>query len=371
MLALGGAEVELAGFLRGETAPDLADAPAPLVLDRTADARMVQRLGAVARVLAGGMDGLARRMDGVEAIVARNLEMLVIGRALQRRLGGRPRLVYEVLDLHRLLTTPGPAGRAVRAVQARLGRSVDLAITSSPAFMAQHLRHMPFADRVILVENKVLTEGPRPAAPPPAPAAPPFRIGWFGALRCARSFDLLSSLADRLAGRVEVVLRGRPSSAVFPEFEARVARSPQLRFDGPYTAADLPELYAGVHFSWCIDYYEEGHNSAWLLPNRLYESAAHLAVPLALAEVETGRFLRSHNLGLVVDRANPDSLIALFAGMTADRHAALRQALADQPPDLWRSGPDECRALVAAITARERDGNRWPRLSPHAAGGRG
>jgi len=369
MFALGGAEVELAGFLRGTVPPEIPDAPDPLVLDHTADARLAQRMTAVARVLARGMDGLARRMDGVEAIVARNLEMLVIGRALQRRLGGAPRLVYEVLDLHRLLTAPGPAGQALRAVQGRLGRSVDLAITSSPAFMVQNLRHMPFADRVILVENKVLTEGPRPVAPPPAPPAPPFRIGWFGALRCARSLDLLAGLADRLAGRVEVVLRGRPSAAVFPDFAGRVARSPHLRFDGPYRASDLPDLYAGVHFSWCIDYYEEGHNSAWLLPNRLYESAAHLAVPMALAGVETGRFLRARNLGLVVDRTNLDSLVALFAGMTDGRHAALRQALADQHPDLWRIGPDECRALVAAIVGREEDGTRWPRLSPETSGG--
>ncbi|OYU73316.1 MAG: glycosyl transferase family 1, partial [Alphaproteobacteria bacterium PA3] len=287
---------------------------------------------AVSRVLGRGMAALHDRMDGVEALVARNLEMLVIARALQRRMGGRPRLVYEILDLHRMLTAPGPAGQAMRLLQARLGRSVDLAITSSPAYVTQHLAAMPFADRIILVENKVLTEGPRPAYPPPAAPAPPFRIGWFGALRCQRSFDLLSALAARLAGRVEVILRGRPSAAVFPDFAGMVARAPHLRYAGPYTAEDLPSHYVDVHFSWCIDYYEEGHNSAWLLPNRLYESAAHLAVPIALAEVETGRFLRARDLGLVVDRTNLDSLVALFAAMTDERHSHLRRALAEAPP---------------------------------------
>lgn len=362
MFALGGAEVELAGFQRGPmggTAPP--DLPGPLVLGQTADARMAQRAMAVSRVLAHGMPALEARFDGVEAIVARNLEMLAIARALHRRMGGRPRLVYEILDLHRMLTAPGPAGRAMRVLQARLGRAVDLVLTSSPAFVTQHLGAMPFADRIILVENKVLTDGPRPA-PLPAPPAPPFRIGWFGALRCRRSFELLSGLAARLAGRVEVILRGRPSPAVFPDFAGMVARAPHLRFEGPYQAADLPAHYADVHFSWCIDYYEEGHNSAWLLPNRLYESAAHLAVPIALAGVETGRFLRAHDLGLVVDRTNLDSLVALFAGMTDERHARLRRALAEAPPDLWRAGPEECRRLVAAITGREGEA-LWPKVA--------
>ena len=363
MLTLGGAEVELAGFLRGPPLPP-SRLPEPLVLGQTADARLGQRALAVARVLGGGMAALVAKFDGVEALVARNLEMLVIARAVQRRLGGRPRLVYEILDLHRSLTAPGPAGQAMHLVQARLGRSVDLVLTSSPAFIAQHLATMPFADRILLVENKVLTEGPRPAHPPPSPPAPPFRIGWFGALRCRRSFDLLSGLAARLAGRVEVVLRGRPSAAVFPDFAAMVARAPHLRYAGPYQAEDLPAHYADVHFSWCIDYYEEGHNSAWLLPNRLYESAAHLAVPIALAEVETGRFLRAHALGLVVERSNLDSLVALFAAMTDARHGQLRRALAEAPPDLWRSGPEDCRALVAAILGTAPPDSPWPEAQP-------
>lgn len=349
MFALGGASVALAGFVRGAAPPVLADAPDPLVIGRSADARLAQRAVSVAQVLSGGMPALAGHMAGVDALVARNLEMLVIGRALQRRLGTPTRLVYECLDIHRLLTDPATAGRLLRGLEQRLGRHVGLVLTSSPAFVTQHLGQGILADRILIVENKVLTEGP--VAPPrPCPPAPPFRIGWFGALRCRRSFDLLSGLAARLSGRVEVVIRGRPSPAVFPDLQAEVARSPHVHFEGPYAAADLPALYGSVHFSWCIDFYEEGHNSTWLLPNRLYESAAHLAVPVALRDVETGRFLQRHDLGLVLDRHNLDSLVALFAGMTAERHAALRQAIAAAPPALWRTGPDECRALVAAVT---------------------
>lgn len=349
MFALGGADVALAGLLRGKATPDIPDAPDPLVLGTSEDARLARRALSIAQVLSSGMGTLEDRMAGADAIVARNLEMLVVARALHRRLDEAPRLVYECLDLHRLLTAGGPAGQLLRRVEQRIGRSVDLVITSSPAFVTQHLGKGPFGDRILLTENKVLTEGP-PPPPPPARPAPPFRIGWFGALRCRRSFDLLSGLAARLEGRVEVVIRGRPSPAVFPDFTTEVARCPYVRFEGAYAADDLPALYGDVHFSWCVDFYEEGHNSAWLLPNRLYESAAHLAVPIALKDVETGRFLQRHGLGLVLSRHNLDSLVALFAGMTVERHLALREAIAAAPERLWRAGPQECAALVRAVT---------------------
>jgi len=119
-------------------------------------------------------------------------------------------------------------------------------------------------------------------------------------LRCQKSLSILSALAATSGGRVEVVLRGRPARSAFNDFDAVVAKSPGLTFGGPYVAADLPELYGGVHFTWAIDYFEEGLNSSWLLPNRLYEGAVYGAPPVALAQVETGRWLARHGVGVTL-----------------------------------------------------------------------
>lgn len=347
MLHLGGAEVALAGFLRGATLP--ADLPrsmgAPLVLGQSRDARLLRRALGVASSLATALPRLARQFDGARALIARNLEMLVIARALQARMTPRPALIYECLDIHRLLLAPGPAGLALRALERRLAPAVDLVVTSSPAFITHHLQRN-FARRILLVENKVLSP-PAPACLRPVP--PPLQIGWFGALRCARSFDLLAALSDALSGQVIVTLRGKPSPAVFPDLAARLAPHPHMRFAGGYAAADLPAIYAQVHLSWCIDFYEEGQNSAWLLPNRLYESAAHGAVPLALAGVETGRFLAARGLGLVLPDADPARLIHILGQMSPARLQDMAARIAAADPALWHAGPADCRALVKAL----------------------
>lgn len=343
MFRQGGADVALAGLLRGTLPPGLPDA---LILGHSADARLAERVLTILRAYASRLPALAAHMQGVSAIVARNLEMLVLGHALQRRMSPRPRLIYECLDIHRLLVAQGTAGHALRRLENHLGKAVDLVLTSSPAFITHHLSRGPFGNRILLVENKVLGTASQPLRLMP----PPFRIGWYGALRCEKSFRLLADLSDNLDGKVKVSLRGRPSPAIFPDLRARVALHPHMHFGGPYTATDLPALYGDVHFAWCIDFYEQGANSSWLLPNRLYESAAFGAVPIALASVETGRFLHRHALGMTLATATPDELVARFADMTAVYYSALYRAVADSDATLWRASPRDCQALVAAVT---------------------
>lgn len=356
MLRAGGASTRMAGFVRaGRQVPSFAGGPAPLVLGRTQDARLAARALLVGRSAATRMDDLAAQFEGVDVLIARNLEMLVLAARLKRRMaraGSAPRLVYECLDIHRLLTAPSPAGRALRLVERLTAGAVDLVLTSSPAFVERHLG-AAFPGRTLLVENKVFVPpGATPEGAPPTPAGPPWRIGWFGALRCRKSLDILSALADRCEGRVEVILRGMPARDVFPDLEAEVAQKPHIRFEDAYDAGrDLPEIYGEVQFAWCIDYFEEGGNSAWLLPNRLYESAFHGTVPIALAAVETGAFLRRRDCGVTLGEAPKDDLLRLFRDLTPQDYRMQLDALARQPRRAWSADAADCAALVRALTA--------------------
>lgn len=350
-LRLGGADVRLAGFRRGATPPDFGPASA-LDLGRTEDARLARRLPSVGRVLAARMGALARHMDGAEALLARNLEMLAIGASLAERMRPRPRLVYECLDIHRLMTGDGVLSRSLRALESRLGRRVDLVLTSSPDFVERHLGPV-FGDRVMIVENKVLAAPDAPPPAPPTPAGPPWRIGWFGALRCRRSLELLRALASRAEGRIEIVLRGAPSPAIFPDLAAELRDRPAIRFDGPYdNARDLPRIYGEVHFSWCVDFYEEGLNSSWLLPNRLYESALNATPPIVLRSVAAGRRLDGMGVGLVLDceEVDPAGLARRLSALGPDGYARACSRLAAVPRGRWELSPEDCRDLVGALT---------------------
>lgn len=340
-LRAGGAQVEVAGFYRRAAPANVAGAPA-FPLGRSHDARLGQRVWLVARSLfaPGRLKTLVRRSD---IVVARNLEMLAIGAALAHP---RQTLVYECLDIHRKLLGQSLASRALRFIERRLLKRTARVIVSSPAFERDYFRALQgWQGPVDLIENKVSAAPESPIAA--SPDGGPWTIGWFGMLRCRRSLAILSNLVARADGRVRVLVAGIPSTDVFADLPAEIARHPGMEYVGPYRAADLPRLYGRVHFAWCIDYFEEGLNSAWLLPNRLYESLAYGVVPVALAEVETGRWLDQAGVGLRLGQG--EALGKALEGMTPEAYADLSAAARALPRERIAFSPDDHRSLVRQL----------------------
>lgn len=356
MLKAGGARVTVAGFKRaGNALADDSDVPV-IVLGRTADARMGQRIAAVLAALISLRQRLGE-LRKPQVIVARNLEMLALANRASSLFGDRVPIAYECLDIHRLLLDEGSKGRLLRLAEGFFGRNAGLLMTSSPAFIENYFDRRSRLDLpTLLLENKVLDfhshleeRQPCPSAPP---AGQPWRIGWFGALRCRKSLQILIDLAARLEGRVEIVLRGRPAYGEFDDFEGQVGRASHVEFCGPYrNPEDLADIYSDVHFAWAIDFFEEGLNSQWLLPNRLYEASLHGVVPVALASTETGRFLRRRSIGVTLDTVTTGELASVFHRMDAARYRGLGEAMATVDPACWVTGPEECRALVQRLSA--------------------
>jgi succinoglycan biosynthesis protein ExoL len=273
-------------------------------------------------------------------------------RGISKRYAPEAKLVYECLDIHRMLLAERPDGVLLRALESKLWRQVDLLITSSPAFVRNYFTPRGFAAPIRLVENKVLDldEDYLRTVAPKRRSNPPWRIGWFGMIRCRKSLEILSSVARELGGAVEVVIRGRPSRTVFPDFDEAIAREPHVKYLGPYrNPADLGEIYGDVHFVWAVDYYESGQNSAWLLPNRIYEGTFYGAVPIGLAKVETGAWLKEHAVGVVANEPLQASLIGFFRSLDEGGYADLAKAVAALPRKTLVADREDCRELVEVV----------------------
>jgi hypothetical protein len=352
MLRAGGAQPVVLGFRRTETAPATVGGAPAFDLGRTHDGRFVQRAWATLRA-AIAAHGLREHIARSDVILARTLEMLAVARAARSAAGLDTRLVYECLDIHRLMLLPGLKGIAMRAVERGLMRDARLLIVSSPGFLEHYFEPLQgVGDRLdlptMLVENKALELGGDRTVRPAGPrAGAPWRIAWLGAIRCQKSLDILTDVARRRPDLLRVAIHGRPAQVEFRDFEAQVADAPGVTFGGPYGAADLSRLYADAHFSWAIDFMEEGQNSAWLLPNRLYEASRYGAVPIALAGVQTGRYLAEHGFGVRLETAA--DLEAFLEGLTAKRYVTLRRELEAVPLNAFVADEADCRMLVRAL----------------------
>jgi hypothetical protein len=359
MLERGGcSEIVLFGFRRGDQpVTNVAGVPA-IDFGRTIDGGFGQRI----RSIASAAMRLGRhrdRLSGVDVLMGRNLEGLLLASLARRYADGPVRLAYECLDIHRLLLG-GRAAPVLRALEGRLLARVDALLISSPeyesAYFERHYRRLP---QVVLAENKVLDTdvalvpraegGRRPAA------GPPWRIGWYGSLRCRESLHMLQRLSNRLDGRIEVVIRGTPSALELPDFDAVVAASPHMRFLGRYDRArDLADIYGDVHFAWTIDRFEKGGNGEWALSNRLYEGGLFGAVMIAERDVAMGRWLAARGTGVLAVEPVEDWLATFFDAIDAAGYEALAAAALDVPTSNHIADAAECRAVVAALAGERR-----------------
>ena len=342
MLQAGGAELAVAGFRRRERAPAHL---AAVDLGRTYDGRLAHRAVLVAlRCLRPG--ALREVVQDADVILARNLEMLAIAAVARRAHARGAKLVYECLDIHRLMCASG----ALRSLEGLLFRQCSALMVSAPAFITeyfeQHHRELP---PILLVENKVLPTSPRPHATDRQPG-PPWRIGWFGNVRCRKSVAVLKEIVRRAHGAVEVVIRGRPSAHTLADLDALIADTPGMRYLGPYSPGDLARIYGEVHFAWSLDFTDEGMNSDWLLPNRIYEGSFYNTPSIAERRTAIGAWLAHKGAGLLVD--DPlDDVVRSLTSLTAHDYRLLESRTRAIDTRAIAFDRPACRDLVAALAS--------------------
>jgi succinoglycan biosynthesis protein ExoL len=349
MLKIASAQVIVIGFRR--TAERLKDVEGCETIDlgATRDGALLARIGSVAAV-AMRLARLQMVLRGCQVMLARNLEMLFLAVKARRRYAPNASLVFECLDIHRMLLSKNLSGRLLRSIETSLVRDVDLILTSSPRFISEYFNPRNFNCPITILENKVLLVDHEISRPrqPSQPIGPPWKLGWFGMLRCRRSFEILRSVAQGADGNLQVRIAGRPSPKEFPDFETLLAGSPHVTFTGPYGFDELPALYGDVHFSWAVDFFEQGLNSSWLLPNRIYESSFFGSVPIAVEGVETARWLAEKEIGVILNDRPEISLRDFFRTLTDRRYRELAGALQRVPPiDLVDTEESCCQLLEA------------------------
>ena len=218
----------------------------------------------------------------------------------------------------------------------------DLLIVSSPAYIRSYFEPVQhYRGRWFLLENKVSAAALcRPSFRRVAARDGRWTIGWCGTLRCVRSLELLTEIARRHRDRLTVYMRGFPTETGREAFEQRIAAEPNMIYAGGYRSPDdLADIYHSIDLNWCLDFYDAGKNSLWLLPNRLYEGGFFNTPALGLAGTETGRKIAAEELGWVLDEPIVESVSRLLAELGPDAYAARVTHLESLPDHVFA---DKC-----------------------------
>lgn len=327
-------------------------------LGRTYDADYLQRLGATAkgvRKAANARDKLAQ----ADIVYARNLDMALCALSALKMTGLARPLIYECLDIHRLMHRKDAIGFSMRRLERLVLANSTLLVVSSPAFLRNYfdVRHAKrFTAR--LVENRILDHpalGRRPDRTFRADG--PLRIGWFGVLRCERSLRLMESIASRFKGDVEIVMAGYPDINL-RTFHERIRKHYNMRYLGRYKSPeDLAAIYGAVDIVWAGDFHDSGFNSRWLLPNRLYEGGYFATPAIAPADTETARWIEDKKAGFVIAEPIEETLpelLQLFR-LAPESVNAAREALLAAPRSTFIQPESEMPEVIRAALARCND----------------
>ena len=293
-------------------------------------------LARVPKLLLAVLKGFRHRatLKQCDIIYARNLDMLLIAVLAKRLSSARAPVVYEVLDVQRVFLGEGLAGKLFRWAERRLMAATSLLVVSAPEFVTKYFQPVyGFGGRWFLLENKLperAIDAKMLARRKLLPPGPPWVIGMFGVIRCARSLDILCHVAEQLGDQVRIHLRGILSEPDIPaeQVKAICARLPNVTFHGPYANPhDLPEIYGKIHLIWAADFLDLGGNSEWLLTNRIYEGGLMGAVLIAAQGNATGRMVEREGLGFTLAEPLKHSATELIRNLDSRIYLTARERL--------------------------------------------
>ncbi len=233
--------------------------------------------------------------------------MALLGRLASLGVSTIPKLVYEVGDIREVLLSQGPVGYVMRAIERLILSHSSLIVATSQAFITgyyeaiQGIKGLPY----LVIENKLNFKelnSDLQALVFQKQFSTPLRIGYFGLLRCRRSWEILKKVASLAKGRVEILVRG--FNMGLKNFEKDVESIPGITYEGPFISPDdLPSIYGLVDIVWaCYPYQGNGlGNWRWARTNRFYEACFFHKPMLAQLGTEDGRVVEKFGLGICLD----------------------------------------------------------------------
>lgn len=337
------------------------DKPRPwnnIDLGRTYDAQYLQRISSIWRSIRQVRDHPL--LQETDLFWARNLEMLAVAVSVRHHMGTALPIVYETLDIHRLLTKSGPAHGILRWIEGRLMKKVDAISISSPAFQREYYdKTHPDHPPITLIENR-LPSDTLPQRPGKSAPSGPLRLGWAGMLRCRRSFHTLCAIAREAEGRIEIVMHGLPAYDQIPDFDEGVRTTPHVTYLGPYRFPQgLSDVYSTMDVVWSGDYFQSGGgpvavgNSSWALANRLYEGG-YFGVPALVPEgTEMANWVRETGTGRIVQEPIEETLLPILLELQKGALAALQSAISKTPDETFVDDGAVLKQLLAELVPED------------------
>ena len=290
------------------------------------------------------------KLNNANFYYARNLDMGILAflaRGISRQ---KTPVVYEVLDVLPPFVENNIRGKLIRFIERWILKRCHLLVTSSPGYIENYFEPIQrYTGNWFLLENRqypliTLPQAETQPEPPPLDSLKAKRdrwaIGYFGAVKCVQSWEIIQFIAQELPEKVEIYIKGVPIYLYIDgafrkipadEFQKMVEDFPNIRYGGPYQHPDdLADMYSQVDFTWCFDFSME-HNSKWCLPNRLYEGGYFEVPALAAKGFQVGKYIEELGVGWTFDAPYGKNMVQFFDQLTSEEYLRIKERYREIP----------------------------------------
>lgn len=230
--------------------------------------------------------------------------------------------VYQVQDIRPIFFGGSFKNKLARFLEKLTLKKIDLLVLSSPDFYQNHYKRLYGFDinKTIIIENKLIDdEGIKPDSSEKTNEGK-LVIGYFGVMRCARSWEILRDFVASKKENFELYLRGKPDA--MPHLEHEIKGIDNIYYGGLYRSPEeLGDLYNKVDIVWACYPYSEKQQGNWKMARtiRFYEALA-FGKPV-IVQVGTAQEVDvlKYNIGLVIDMAYPEAVFEALSTVTHEK----------------------------------------------------
>lgn len=325
MLKNSGANVVMAGFTRNNFPATEKNNYSITVFGRVVHGNYIKRLiKLVPAILA-----LRREARKHDVMYCFTLDAIIILRIAM--FGMRRKWVYQVQDIRPIFFGERLKNKFVRFLEENILRKVDLVVLSSEEYFTGHFQPSYLLDRnkIEVIENKIDRNSIGESGFSASNNTGRIVFGYFGVLRCVRSWEILYELCKDNPDSVGLYIRGKPDA--MPSIENEVKHFENVEYGGLYRSPDdLSELYGTVDLVWACYPYSESDNGNWRMARtiRYYEALAFGKPVIVQKGTAQAKDVARWNIGLAVDMAEPARVKSQLSHITVDDIAVWRQNIA-------------------------------------------
>ncbi len=284
-------------------------------LGHISDGNYLQRIPKLLRAVAK----VRHYVKDIQVLYCFGLDLLMVGWLASCGKPNHPKLVYEIADIREILLSKGIAGCILRSLERFLLRYVDTLVVTSQAYVDHYFHgiqaayHVPFQ----VIENKLfLPEIPQSPVivQPIGKESEQVTIGYFGLIRCRRSWEVLKRLVKQGKGRFRVYMRGIISDSL-SDMREEIQQTEYVYWGGPYTRDDVIGMYNQIDLSW-LPTYTDLSQLNWARTNRFYQACYFKRPMIAQSGTQDGLVVDQLRIGLNINVLDVEGAVAQLMQIT-------------------------------------------------------